>query len=110
MLVFYVVVIHSFLVFVRYLFVRWRLNVANMYVILGESGDTDYEELLSGAHKTLIMKGTVQKGSEELLRTTDLRHDIVPSESPLILPVKAEAKVDDIAGALKQVSKASTGM
>ncbi|KAK6161742.1 hypothetical protein DH2020_005123 [Rehmannia glutinosa] len=32
----------------RYLFVRWRLNVANMYVILGETGDTDYEEMISG--------------------------------------------------------------
>ncbi|KAH7573018.1 hypothetical protein JRO89_XS03G0051800 [Xanthoceras sorbifolium] len=94
----------------RYLFVRWRLNVANMYVILGESGDTDYEELISGTHKTLILKGVAQKGSEELLRVTDLRDDIVPSESPLIAHVNAEAKVDEIANALKQVSDASVGM
>ncbi|KAH9680643.1 putative sucrose-phosphate synthase 3 [Citrus sinensis] len=94
----------------RYLFVRWRLNVANMFVILGESGDTDYEELISGAHKTLIMKGVVEKGSEELLRTTNLRDDIVPSESPLIAHVNANAKVDEIANALRQVGKASVGM
>nr|AVH87205.1 sucrose-phosphate synthase 3 [Litchi chinensis] len=94
----------------RYLFVRWRLNVANMYVVLGESGDTDYEELISGTHKTLIVKGAVQKGSEELLRVTDLREDIVPSESPLIAHINAEAKVDEIANVLKQVSKASVGM
>lgn len=94
----------------RYLFVRWRLNVANMFVILGESGDTDYEELISGAHKTLIMKGVVEKGSEELLRTTNLRDDIVPSESPLIVHVNADAKVDEITNALRQVAKASVGM
>ncbi|KAJ0035597.1 hypothetical protein Pint_25467 [Pistacia integerrima] len=94
----------------RYLFVRWRLNVTNMFVVLGESGDTDYEELISGAHKTLIMKGVVEKGSGELLRTADLRDDIVPKESPLIGFVNANAKVAEIANALKQLSKASVGM
>lgn len=96
----------------RYLFVRWRLNVANMYVILGETGDTDYEELISGTHKTLIMKGVVEKGSEELLRTTGsfLKDDIVPEGSPLVTYTNAEAKADEIATALKQFSKSSQGM
>ncbi|GAV58996.1 Glycos_transf_1 domain-containing protein/S6PP domain-containing protein/Glyco_trans_4_4 domain-containing protein [Cephalotus follicularis] len=89
----------------RYLFVRWRLNVANMFVFLGESGDTDYEEMISGTHKTLIMKGVVSKGSDELLRTTDLRDDIVPSESPLVTYVNAETSPDEIANALQHVSK-----
>lgn len=92
----------------RYLFVRWRLNVANMYVVLGENGDTDYEELISGTHKTLILKGVVEKGSEELLRVTDIRDDMVPSESPLIAHVSPEA--DEIANALQQLAKASSGM
>lgn len=96
----------------RYLFVRWRLNVANMYVILGETGDTDYEELISGTHKTLIMKGVVEKGSEELLRTAGsfLKDDIVPEGSPLVTYTNAEAKADEIATALKQFSKSSQGM
>ncbi|KAM7485846.1 hypothetical protein LguiA_001855 [Lonicera macranthoides] len=96
----------------RYLFVRWRLNVANMYVILGETGDTDYEELISGTHKTLIMKGVVEKGSEELLRTAGsyLRDDIVPGESPLVTYATSGAKAEDIANALTQVSKYSAGM
>ncbi|KAK4776255.1 hypothetical protein SAY86_004943 [Trapa natans] len=91
----------------RYLFVRWRLNVANMYVILGESGDTDYEEMIAGAHKTLIMKGVVSNGSEVLLRTNAsfLREDIVPAESPLVTHLKEQATADDIANALKKVSK-----
>ncbi|KAI4378789.1 hypothetical protein MLD38_016220 [Melastoma candidum] len=70
----------------RYLFVRWRLNVSNMYVILGESGDTDYEELIGGTHKTVIIKGCVSNSSEEPMRTAGSyrREDVVPEESPLI--------------------------
>ncbi|KAJ6683667.1 hypothetical protein OIU85_007364 [Salix viminalis] len=94
----------------RYLFVRWRLNVADMFVILGENGDTDYEEMISGAHKTVILKDVVTKGSEDLLRTTDLRDDIVPKNSPLIAYLSGNATASDIAGVLKQVSKASGRM
>ena len=78
-----------------------------MFVIAGESGDTDYEELISGAHKTLIMKEVVTKGSEGLLRTTDLRDDIIPVDSPLITSTKGGATADEIANALKVLSKAS---
>ncbi|PWA37032.1 Sucrose-phosphate synthase [Artemisia annua] len=82
----------------RYFFVRWRLNVANMYVVLGETGDTDYEELIAGTHKTLIFKGVVKKGSEELLRTSGsyLKEDIVPPESPLVSYVNG-TKAEEIA-------------
>ncbi|XP_059632141.1 probable sucrose-phosphate synthase 2 [Cornus florida] len=96
----------------RYLFVRWRLNVANMYVILGETGDTDYEELISGTHKTIVMKGLVEKGSEELLRTTGsyLKDDIVPGESPLVAYTDGVIKAEEIANAIKQVSVSGGGM
>lgn len=90
----------------RYLFVRWRLNVANMYVILGETGDTDYEEMISGTHKTIIMKGVVSKGSEELLRGPGSyqRDDVVPNESALVACI-SETTEENIANALKQLSK-----
>ncbi|WOH08252.1 hypothetical protein DCAR_0727690 [Daucus carota subsp. sativus] len=95
----------------RYLFVRWRLNVANMYVILGETGDTDIEEMISGTHKTLIMKGVVEKGSENLLRSSVsyLREDIVPAASPLVSYASAGATPEDIANALRKLSR-SGGM
>nr|GMD75971.1 probable sucrose-phosphate synthase 2 [Ipomoea batatas] len=91
----------------RYLFVRWRLNVTNMYVVLGETGDTDYEELIAGTHKTLIMKGAVEKGSEELLRTSGsyLREDTVPQESSLVARISGDARADEIVNALRQVSR-----
>ncbi|KAK4266638.1 hypothetical protein QN277_027528 [Acacia crassicarpa] len=91
----------------RYLFVRWRLNVANMYVFLGETGDTDHEELISGNHKTIILKGVVSKGSEELLRSPGSYHrdDVVPAESPLVTSI-SEITEDNIADAVKQISTA----
>ena len=92
---------------------RWRLNVANMFMFLGESGDTDYEEMIAGTHKTIIMKGVVGKGSEELLRTSGsyVRDDIVPPQSPLVAIVNGQAPTaDEIATALKQVSKSAAGM
>ena len=93
----------------RYLFVRWRLNVANMYVILGETGDTDYEELRSGTHKTVIMKGIVGKGSEELLRTSGSYHrdDVVPGDSPQMAYTNGEATANEISKALQKVAKST---
>lgn len=82
-----------------------------MYVILGEKGDTDHEELISGSHKTIIMKGIVEKGSEELLRSAGSyqREDIVPVESPLIVYTKGGLSSEEIMTALKDASKATSG-
>ncbi|KAI3798149.1 hypothetical protein L1987_33418 [Smallanthus sonchifolius] len=93
----------------RFFFVRWRLNVANMYVLLGLTGDTDYEELISGTHKTLILKGIVKTGSEELLRTSGsyYKEDIVPEDSPRVAYLNA-TKAEDIASALVGLSKCDT--
>ncbi|XP_038907015.1 probable sucrose-phosphate synthase 2 [Benincasa hispida] len=96
----------------RYLFVRWRMNLSNMYVFLGEGGDTDYEEMISGTHKTIIMKGMANEGSEELLRTSGsyARDDIVPGESPLVTFVNGDANAEEIASAIKQVSLSASKM
>lgn len=81
-----------------------------MYVILGETGDTDYEELISGTHKTLIIKGVVSKGSEGKLRGSGSyqRADVVPDESPLVARI-SETTENKIADALKELSR-SGGM
>ncbi|CAO2181926.1 unnamed protein product [Urochloa humidicola] len=96
----------------RYLFVRWGLSVGNMYLITGEHGDTDLEEMLSGLHKTVILRGVTEKGSEALLRSSGSyqRTDVVPSESPLVAYTSGDLKVDEIMRALRQVSKTSSGM
>lgn len=91
---------------------RWGLPVGNMYLIVGEHGDTDREEMLSGLHKTVIVKGVTEKGSEDLLRSSGSYHkeDVVPADSPLAATTRGELKSDEIMRALKEVSKASSGM
>ena len=91
---------------------RWGLPVGNMYLIVGDHGDTDREEMLSGLHKTVIVKGVTEKGSEDLLRSSGSYHreDVVPSESPLAATTRSDPKADEIMRALKEVSKASSGM
>ncbi|KAF5752496.1 hypothetical protein HS088_TW01G00408 [Tripterygium wilfordii] len=66
--------------------------------------------MISGTHKILVMKGVVEKGSDEFLRTIDLRDDIVPTESPLMSRINGDATVEEIFDALKQLTKASVGM
>lgn len=83
-----------------------------MYVILGTCGDTDHEELISGTHKTLILEGVVTEGSEKLLRSKASypKEDIVPDGSPLVSYVRGEPTAEQIANALKEVSKVSAGI
>lgn len=40
-----------------------------MYVFIGETRDRDYEDLIGGMHKTLILKGIVIDESENILRS-----------------------------------------
>lgn len=70
----------------RYLSVRWGIELSKMVVFTGERGDTDNEDLLAGLQKTLILKGSVEFGSENLIRSEDgfKREDVVPQDSPNI--------------------------
>ncbi|PON95157.1 Sucrose phosphate synthase [Trema orientale] len=67
----------------RYLSIRWGIDLSKMVVFTGEKGDTDTEDLFAGLQKTLILKGSVEYGSEKLLRSEDSfkREDVVPQDS-----------------------------
>ncbi|XP_076902220.1 putative sucrose-phosphate synthase 1 [Bidens hawaiensis] len=41
----------------RYLYLRWGMDLTKVVVFIGESGDTDYEGFLGGVHKSVILKG-----------------------------------------------------
>jgi sucrose-phosphate synthase len=41
----------------RYLSVRWGIELPNVVILVGESGDSDYEELFGGLHKTVVLNG-----------------------------------------------------
>lgn len=75
----------------RYLSVRWGTDLSKVVVFVGEKGDTDNEDLLAGLHKTLVLKGSVEYGSEKLLHSEDgfRRDDVVPQDSPNIALVES---------------------
>ncbi|OVA09294.1 Glycosyl transferase [Macleaya cordata] len=86
----------------RYLSVRWGIELSKMVVFVGEKGDTDYEDLLVGLHKTLILEGTVEYGSESFLRGEDSykREDVVPQDSPNIFNIREGHGAHDISPVL----------
>ncbi|KAG0560445.1 hypothetical protein M758_10G176100 [Ceratodon purpureus] len=88
----------------RYFFIRWNVDVSNMIVVVGETGDSDYEELLSGTHKTILIRGAVEGGSERKLRASGNydRVDVAPSESPNMVVAEANSVPAILLEALKQ--------
>ncbi|KAI3989409.1 hypothetical protein MKX01_032511, partial [Papaver californicum] len=82
----------------RYLSVRWAIELSKMIVFVGEKGDTDHEDLLDGLHKTIILEGSVECGSEMFVRgeSSYKREDVVPPESPNIFCVKQGFGEQDI--------------
>ncbi|KAJ6922051.1 sucrose-phosphate synthase 1 [Populus alba x Populus x berolinensis] len=86
----------------RYLYVRWGVELANMVVFAGECGDTDYEGLLGGLHKSVVLKGVCSSASNQLHanRSYPLT-DVMPSESPNI--VQAPEESSDIRSSLEQL-------
>nr|QPB75011.1 sucrose-phosphate synthase 3 [Rubus x loganobaccus] len=69
----------------RYLYVRWGLDLSNIVAFVGELGDTDYEGLLGGVHKTVILKGV--GGNARKLhanRNYPLEH-VFPVDSPNVV-------------------------
>jgi sucrose-phosphate synthase len=87
----------------RYFFARWNVDVAHMFVVVGETGDTDYEELLGGNHKTIVVKDAVQVGSESKLRAPGNydRSDIAPLEAPNVITTDISSLCQDIVNVLK---------
>lgn len=66
----------------RFLFIRWGAELSKFVVFVGESGDTDYEGLLGGVHKTVVLKGVCAEASKlHTNRKYPLEH-VVPYDSP----------------------------
>lgn len=88
----------------RYLSIKWGIDLSKMVVIIGEKGDTDHEDLLAGLHKTIILKGSVEHGSEKLLHGEDNfnREGTVTlsCDSPNISTLEDTYGIHDLAAAL----------
>ncbi|KAK1274724.1 putative sucrose-phosphate synthase 4 [Acorus gramineus] len=89
----------------RYLSIRWGVDLSRVTVFVGDRGDTDHEELLLGLHKTVILEGSAEGGSERLVGCEEAykREDVVPLENPNVVNVKEGYGHQDILAALETV-------
>lgn len=74
-----------------------------MVVVVGESGDSDYEGLLGGVHKTIVLKGSFNLAPSQLhaARSYPLR-DVVAFDSPRVVQTEG-CSTNDIKIALSQL-------
>ncbi|MBA0612174.1 hypothetical protein Godav_012811 [Gossypium davidsonii] len=86
----------------RYLYIRWGLELSNVITFVGECGDTDYEGLLGGVHKTVILKGI---GNDALKlhsnRSYPLEH-VLPFNCPNIVQAKGCCN-EDVRASLQNI-------
>ena len=71
--------------------------MSKMVVFVGESGDTDYEGLLGGIHKSVILKGVCSGPTHQLHanRTYPLS-DVLPIDSPNIVQAAEKCSGADL--------------
>jgi len=87
----------------RYLSIRWGMELPDAIVIVGESGDSDYEELFGGLHKTIILKGGFHTPANRIhtVRRYPLQ-DVVALDSSNIIEIEGFSSVD-IRSAMQQL-------
>lgn len=79
------------------------MNLSNTVVVVGESGDTDYEGLFGGTHKTVVLKGVC--GAARQLHTNrsyPLEH-VIPTDSPNVVDSE-KCSYDSLIESLKKLS------
>ncbi|XP_048323517.2 probable sucrose-phosphate synthase 1 isoform X2 [Ziziphus jujuba] len=88
----------------RYLNVRWGVEISKMVVIVGECGDTDYEGLLGGLHKSVILKGVSSSAMNQLHANRNYPlSDVMPLDSPNIVHTAEGCTSDDIRASLERL-------
>lgn len=75
-----------------------------MVVFVGESGDTDYEGLLGGLHKSVVLKGVGSGAVNQLHANRSYPlSDVVPVDSANIAQASEEASSADIRASLQTI-------
>nr|CAB3468528.1 unnamed protein product [Digitaria exilis] len=87
----------------RYLSIRWGIELPDAVVIVGETGDSDYEELFGGLHKTIILKGGFNTPANRIhtVRRYPLQ-DVVALDSSNIIGIEGFSS-GDIRSAMQQL-------
>lgn len=92
------------LLFFRYLYLRWGMDLSKVVIFVGESGDTDYEGLLGGVHKTVVLSGVCSSASTQLHanRSYPLT-DVVDYDNPNIVKTSQGCSSADLRGSLEKL-------
>ncbi|EPS71734.1 sucrose-phosphate synthase 1, partial [Genlisea aurea] len=70
----------------RYLYLRWGMDLSKVVVFVGESGDTDYESLLGGIHRSVVLDGVCSSSGNQLHANRSYPlSDVVYYDSPNIV-------------------------
>ncbi|XVF88310.1 hypothetical protein PTKIN_Ptkin19aG0039600 [Pterospermum kingtungense] len=88
----------------RYLYLRWGVDLSKMVVFVGESGGTDYEGLLGGVHKSVVLKGICSSASNLLHANRNYPlSDVMPVDSPNIVQTSQDCMSSDIRDSLESL-------
>ncbi|KAE9601782.1 hypothetical protein Lal_00040873 [Lupinus albus] len=88
----------------RYLYVRWGFELSKMVVFVGECGDTDYEGLISGIHKSVILKGLGSSAISQLHNNRSYPlSDVIPLDSPNTVEATEGSSSVDIQALIEKV-------
>lgn len=88
----------------RYLYVRWGFELSKMVVFVGECGDTDYEGLLAGQHKSVILKGVGSSAISQLHNNRSYPlSDVIALDSPNIVEASDDSSGADIQSLIEKV-------
>ncbi|XP_021899158.1 probable sucrose-phosphate synthase 1 [Carica papaya] len=88
----------------RYLYVRWGVDLSKMVVFVGECGDTDYEGLLGGLHKGVVLKGVCTSASSLLHSNRNYPlSDVIPVDSPNVVHAPEDCTSSDIRSSLEKL-------
>ncbi|KAL0337493.1 UNVERIFIED_CONTAM: putative sucrose-phosphate synthase 1 [Sesamum calycinum] len=81
----------------RYLYLRWGMDLSKVVVFVGESGDTDYEGLLGGVHKSVVLTGVCSSASSQLHANRSYPlSDVIYSDGPNIARASEECSSSDL--------------
>ncbi|KAL6492757.1 sporulation-specific protein 4 [Orobanche gracilis] len=87
----------------RYLSVRWGIDLSKVIMFVGESGDTDYKDLLGGRHKTIVLGNSVSYAFSEMNVSSEdcfEKDDIVIARDSTKIALAEGFEVHDISKAL----------
>ncbi|KAI4377321.1 hypothetical protein MLD38_014970 [Melastoma candidum] len=88
----------------RYLNVRWGIDLSKLVVFAGECGDTDYEGLLGGLHKSVILKGVCSNANNQFHANRNYPlSDVLSLDNPNIIQAPENCSSGDIRYSLENL-------